>query len=72
MKTAFIHSYLQTQKQLAALVGGITHAQMQAYLQQVTQQLRNERLLIFNTGKFADAPNVGRSLSDLGALKENS
>ncbi|MDH3643644.1 MAG: insulinase family protein, partial [Gammaproteobacteria bacterium] len=58
-----------SREQIAELVSGLDKAAMLEFVQGIAARLDSERLLIYNQGKFAEAPIQGESLGDVDSFK---
>ena len=58
-----------SREQIAELVGGLDKPAMLEFVKGIAARLDSERLLIYNQGKFAEAPIQGEPLGDVDSFK---
>jgi insulysin len=58
-----------SREQIAALVAGLDKSAIVEFLDGVAGRLENNRLLIYNQGKFSEAPIVGELVTDVESFK---
>ena len=58
-----------SQEQIAGIVSALTIDDVTAHLQETITRMEAARLLIYNLGRFEEAPTLGRRLAGPGAFK---
>ena len=60
-----------SREQIAGLVADLDKPAMLKFLQGVVRRVASQRLLIYNQGKFTEAPIAGELLTDVGSFKRS-
>ncbi|MDA1074794.1 MAG: insulinase family protein [Proteobacteria bacterium] len=59
-----------TREQTAGAVGNLTQADMVAFIKTLVHKLNTQRLIVYNMGKFEDAPEAGDPIESVEAFKQ--